>query len=68
MAMNTPRPMRKLKAQMVLKGLSLGDVSRRSGVPYNQCSEILNGTRVHEAKSVKIRRAIESAPELVEAA
>jgi hypothetical protein len=55
-------PMRKLKAQMVLKDLSLKDVSRRSGVPYQQCSEILNGTRVHAGKARLIRGAIESAP------
>lgn len=58
----TPTPLRKLKAQMALKDLSLKDVSRRSGVPYQQCSEILNGTRVHSAKAALIKRSIESAP------
>lgn len=66
--MTAPLPMRKLKAQMVLKGLSLGDVSRRSRVPYQQCSEILNGTRVHPEKARKIRHAIETAPVLEEVA
>jgi DNA-binding LacI/PurR family transcriptional regulator len=47
---------------MALKDLSLKDVSRRSGVPYQQCSEILNGTRIHTTKADRIRRAIESAP------
>ena len=55
-------PMRKLKAQMVLKDLSLKDVHRRSGVPYQQCSEILNGTRIHAEKLARIKRAIELAP------
>lgn len=54
-------PLRQLKAQMALKDLTLKDVSRRSGVPYQQCSEILNGTRVHADKARRIKRAIETA-------
>ena len=54
---------RRLKSQMVLKGLSLGDVSLRSGVPYNTCSLILNGRLVHPRYFSLIRSAIRTAPE-----
>lgn len=50
--------LRKLKAEMVLKELSLRDVSQRSGVPYGTCSQILNGRLIHPSYFKRIRAAI----------
>ena len=58
-----PLPLRKLQAEMILKGLDLGDVHRLSGVGYAQCSEILNGRRIHARNLAKIRTAIKAAPQ-----
>jgi transcriptional regulator with XRE-family HTH domain len=58
----TAIPMRNLKAKMMLKDLSLKDVSRRSGVPYTMASAILNGRMVHPEYARRIQRAIEGAP------
>lgn len=63
-----PLAIRKLRAEMALKNLSLIDVSRRSGVGYAQCSQILNGRLVHADYCEKIRRAIKAAREPKEAA
>jgi hypothetical protein len=59
-----PKPMslRQLKAEMVLKGLSLREVSERSKVEYRRCSEILNGHRNDLVRLTKIERAIRTAP------
>lgn len=48
---------------MILKNLSLEDVSELSGVGYAQCSQILNGRLIHEVYFGKIRDAIKAAPQ-----
>ena len=58
----TPTPLRKLKAQMAMKDLSLKDVHELSGVPYAQCSQVLNGRLIHEEYFRRIRKAIREAP------
>lgn len=58
-----PLPLRKLRAEMVLKDLSLMEVSDRSGVPYAQCSQVLNGRLIHPVYFEKIRAAIKEAPQ-----
>lgn len=55
-------PERKLKAQMALKDLSLHDVHRLSGVPYSDCSQILNGKKIHPEYLRRIKNAIAKAP------
>jgi hypothetical protein len=60
--MAKPVPQRKLKAAMVLKDLSLYDVSRRAKVEYVRCSEILSGNRIDPIRLSKITKAIEDAP------
>ncbi len=51
---------------MVLKGLSVIEVSRAARVPYNTASGILNGRLVHPAYLQRIINAIEKAPELLQ--
>jgi predicted transcriptional regulator len=58
---------RQLKADMILRGLSLRDVSKISKVPYSTCSQILNGHWVHPEYLRRIQKAISSAPVLQEA-
>ena len=55
-------PLRKLKAKMEIKALSLRDVATRSGVPYNTCSLILNGRFVDPEYLRRIKKAINDAP------
>lgn len=64
----SPLPVRKLRAEMVLKNLSLRDVSDRSGVGYAQCSQILNGRLIHSGYFARISRVIKAAPQPKEAA
>lgn len=64
----SPVPLRKLKAQMVLRDLSVRDVSTLSGVPYATTSQILNGKLVQPEFLQRIKRAIHSAPLPQEAA
>jgi predicted transcriptional regulator len=63
-----PVPLRKLKAQMVMKDLSLRDVSRLANVPYGTTGNILNGLWVHPEYLRRIKKAIEEAPTPREAA
>ena len=55
-------PQRELKAEMVLKDLTLRDVSRLAGVEYVRCSEILGGSRIDPERLSKIAAAIRKAP------
>jgi transcriptional regulator with XRE-family HTH domain len=63
-----PLPIRKLRAEMEMKNLSLKQVSALSGVTYSQCSMILNGRLLHPQFFAKIRRAIKAAPAPMEVA
>ncbi len=65
--MRTPFALRKLKAEMVMKGLDLGTVSRRAGIPYTTASEILSGARVDPKRLSKLSLAIHRAPDPEEA-
>jgi hypothetical protein len=55
-------PLRKLKAQMIIKGLSLGDVARLARVPYTTASSILNGQLVHPEYRRQLENAVRQAP------
>ena len=58
----TPAPLRKLKAEMVLKDLSLGDVARKARIPYTSASAILNGKRVDPKSLKRLERVITTSP------
>jgi hypothetical protein len=60
--------LRRLKAKMVIKGLSLKEVSDLSGVEYTRCSMILNGKFNDPLALRKIKEAIRNAPMPQEAA
>ena len=59
--MQQPQPHYRLKADMVLRGLSLQEVARAAGVPYSRASEILNGSRVDPIRLTKLRAVIRRA-------
>lgn len=58
-----PKNLRRLRADMELKALDLYRVAAASGVPYTECSRILNGRVERPADLKKIASAIKSAPE-----
>lgn len=60
----TPLELRKLKADMVLMGLSLTDITVATRIPYLTISRVLNGHDKRPEHLEKIRRAIEMAREL----
>jgi len=66
--MKQPIPHRRLKAEMILRGLSLRKVHKLAGVEYTRASEVLNGTRIDNAALQKLRKAIMAQPALEEAA
>jgi len=45
-----------------MKNLSLKDVSELSGVPYSNCSQVLNGRLIHPEYLRRIKKAIRNAP------
>jgi hypothetical protein len=55
-------PLRKLKAEMALKDISIRRLSQLARVPYNTCSLILTGTHVHPEYLRRIKMAIRQAP------
>lgn len=63
-----PLPLRKLRAEMQLKNLSLREVSERSGVRYAQASQVLKGRLIHPGYLELIRRVIKAAPHPLEVA
>jgi hypothetical protein len=54
--------LRKLRSQMVLKDLSLIDVSKLSGVAYTTCSLVLNGKVNFPDQFRRIKQVIREAP------
>jgi hypothetical protein len=60
--MLTPLPLRKLRAEMALKALSVTDVHRLTGIPLAAVSQILGGHLVDPTRLAKIRSAIRKAP------
>ena len=57
-----PLHIRKLRAEMELKDLSLRAVSDRSGVNYGTASSVLSGRRVHPEELKRLSQAIRTAP------
>jgi predicted transcriptional regulator len=55
-------PLRKLKADMIMKDLSLKDVSTLANVPYVTTGQILNGHWTHPEYLKRIKKAIREAP------
>lgn len=60
--MKQPAPHRRLKAEMILRGLTLRAVSRLARVEYVRASEVLGGKRNDEASLQRLRKAIMSHP------
>ena len=57
-----PRPNRELKARMALAGVDAKYVSRKTGISYARCSEIISGTRRHEEKFAAVWAFVFSLP------
>lgn len=55
-------PLYTLKAELVLRGLTLRQVAKRAGVPYTRASEILNGHRIDTERLSKLKTQIERFP------
>jgi len=53
-----PLSLRRLRADMELKDLSLADVARLSGIPYTVLSALLNGRIVNPKHLARARAAI----------
>ena len=64
----TPIEIRRLRARMELKELSLKDVADAANGPYATCSQILKGRLVHPEYLRRIKAAIRRAPQPLEAA
>lgn len=60
-----PKPIRDVKAAMVLKNLSLREVSNRAKVHYNTASAILRGRIIHPEAFQRLATVVQNAPELV---
>ena len=56
-----PLPIRELRAQAELKGLSLYDISVGSEVPYAEASRVLNGRQTSPAHLQKVSDFIRKA-------
>lgn len=56
-----PLNLRKLKANMVLKNLTLREVAAMANVPYVTASDIINGRRIHSSYLGRIARVISNA-------
>lgn len=65
-----PKPfrLRELKAQMVMKELSLSDVIKGTGIPYATASQLLNGRQIDPERLSRLSIRINSAPMPQEAA
>jgi hypothetical protein len=57
-----PLKLRKLQAQMKLKGLRVGEVARVAGIHISTASQILNGTRIDALKLRILSQIIERSP------
>ncbi len=60
--MSKPIPHRHLKAEMILRGLTLRQLSTLARVDYTRACEVLNGTRIAPATLEKLRRKIMAQP------
>ncbi len=65
--MRKPKPIQ-LRAEMILRGLSLGTVATKAGVEYTRASQILNERRIDPVSLEKLRVAILSVPRIAEVA
>jgi hypothetical protein len=59
--MPKPLPLRKLRAEMELKELSLTTVAKRARLNLSVACDLLNGKRVDEARLAKLRKVITEA-------
>jgi predicted transcriptional regulator len=57
-----PGSLRRLKAKMALKGLTLREVASRANVPYSTASNVLNGAWIHREYLRRLEKAIREAP------
>lgn len=53
---------------MIIKGLSLGELSRRARVPYTTACSVLNGQLIHEEYRRRLEKALRDTPTPQEAA
>jgi predicted transcriptional regulator len=56
-----PLTLRRLKADMALKNLTLREVAALASVPYVTASNIINGRQIHATYLGRIARAISNA-------
>ena len=59
-----PLPIRRLRAKMEMKMLTMRSISATTGIPYTSVSAILCGRLVHPQYLRRIQIAIEDAPKL----
>lgn len=57
-----PIEIRRLRARMEMKDLSLKKLSEAANVPYATCSQILNGRLIHPEYLRRIKAAIRKSP------
>jgi predicted transcriptional regulator len=60
--MRIPLKLRQLKAEMVMKELTLVTVAKEADVPYSTTSQLLSGRMNHPLRLARIRAVIERAP------
>lgn len=58
-----PRPLTPLRTEMMKRGISMRELSHRSGVPYHSLSGILNGRLIQPSNLRKIYEVLDSEPE-----
>jgi transcriptional regulator with XRE-family HTH domain len=58
---NVPIELRELRAEMVMKELTVKEISDATGIAYTTVSSIINGRIVHPANLDKIRRIVAQA-------
>lgn len=57
-----PLPLRRLRAKMLIKNLTMRDVATAAEVPYTTACAILRGRLIHPEHLQRLRGVIESAP------
>ena len=62
--MKSSHELLKLKSQMSLNRLSLGDVAKEAGVNYSVASAVLNGMRIQPEALARLKNAIRTLTEV----
>lgn len=57
-----PRLNRELQARMALAGVDVRFVSKKTGISYARCSEIISGSRRHEEKFAAVWKFVFALP------